>query len=165
MACVEPCDWAPAISIAACPLPMHQANGRLLSLQSLGRTLSLRSAPSSGASTKQNTRAETFAALSFWNIQMFRFQPTKQRYSLCQYPITLEIVGSDGPWRDGTGYLRCKSTATRLICEDGAMQNGTHNSYNLFMTNFSMPSIALSNSASEEFLQTSHSRIRTEMNC
>ena len=64
MACVEPWDWAPAISIAACPLPIAHAPGkRTTSLQSLGRTLSLRSAPSSGASTKQNTRAETFAAL------------------------------------------------------------------------------------------------------
>ena len=40
----------------------------------------------------------------------------------------------------------------------------THNSYNLFMTSFSMPSMALSNSASDAFLQTSHSRIRTEIN-
>lgn len=41
----------------------------------------------------------------------------------------------------------------------------THKSYSLFMTNFSIPSIALSNSASDVLFHTSHSRIRIEMNC
>ena len=41
----------------------------------------------------------------------------------------------------------------------------TYNSYNLFITSFSMPSIALSNSASDAFFHTSHSRMRSEMNC
>ena len=40
----------------------------------------------------------------------------------------------------------------------------THKSYSLFMTSFSIPSIALSNSASEALAQTSLSRIRTAMN-
>ena len=40
----------------------------------------------------------------------------------------------------------------------------THKSYSLFMTSFSMPSIALSNSESVAFRHTSLSRIRTEMN-
>ena len=40
----------------------------------------------------------------------------------------------------------------------------THKSYSRFMTNFSIPSIALSNSTSDAFFHTSHSRIRSEMN-
>lgn len=40
----------------------------------------------------------------------------------------------------------------------------THKSYSLFMTSFSMPSIALSNSASVAFFHTSVSRMRSAMN-
>ena len=61
MACVEPCD--PRNIDRRMPIA-HAPGKRTTSLQSLGRTLSLRSALPSGASTKQNTRAEAFAALS-----------------------------------------------------------------------------------------------------
>ena len=40
----------------------------------------------------------------------------------------------------------------------------THKSYNRFMTSFSIPSIAFSNSASDALRHTSVSRIRVDMN-
>ena len=41
---------------------------------------------------------------------------------------------------------------------------GAYKSYKRFMTSFSIPSIAFSNSASDAFRHTSVSRIRVEMN-
>ena len=63
----------------------------------------------------------------------------------------------------------------RATCGVKVLRNGqescdyeykiTYNSYSLFMTSFSIPSIALSNSASDAFFHTSHSRMPSEMNC
>ena len=49
------------------------------------------------------------------------------------------------------------------ICGQG-LGVETYKSYNRFITSFSMPSIALSNSVSETFFHTSDSRIRWAMN-
>lgn len=67
-------------------------------------------------------------------------------------------------------YLRCKRTVYHRMGQvnKNALESDLHvanNSYSRFITSFSMPSIALSNSASDAFFQTSEARICTAMNC
>ena len=61
--------------------------------------------------------------------------------------------------------LRCKGAVRRQVnMKTHWNVVMTNNSYSRFITSFSMPSIALSNSASDVFFQTSEARICPEMN-
>jgi len=60
--------------------------------------------------------------------------------------------------------LRGKGAFTKISQNTAETVHQTDKSYSLFMTSFSMPSIAFSKSASEQFFHTSHSRICVAIN-
>ena len=69
----------------------------------------------------------------------------------------------------GRGGLACFNWGVKVLEQHEPAKlvhtaHQTDKSYNLFMTSFSMPSIALSKSASEAFFQTSHSLICAAIN-
>lgn len=62
-----------------------------------------------------------FTAFAFWYIQVLRLNPSEQCDTLCQYPITLEIIGCNGSGRDRTSNLgsegavgRCNASSHRV---------------------------------------------------
>jgi hypothetical protein len=98
---------------------------------------------------------KTHTAFTFRNVQVFLFDPTKERNPLCQDSIPLKIIRCYWPRGNRTGNLRRKDAPGESLGHVWDSRSWTYKSYSLFMTSFSIPSMALSNSASVAFFHTS----------
>lgn len=110
---------------------------------------------------------KAFATFPFGYIEVLLFDPPKECDSLRKNSISLKVIcGYRSVWygEDDLGREGAMINLSGVLTGDAVEKEETHKSYKRFMTSFSMPSMALSNSVSDASLHTSVSRIRSEMN-